>query len=316
MYGRRTILVKKGVNVLNWLDKLERKFGRYAIPNLTVYLLAGYVIGFAVYYLAPNLLRYLTLEPYYILHGQIWRIISWVLIPPTGSLFSLFFLVLLYYSLGTALERTWGTFRYNVYIFSGILFTAVGAFILYGVSSLLGAQSLGLWTTVNGYITYPTMFSTYYVNMSIFLAYAATFPDYEVLLFFILPIKVKFLGIIYGAMLVYQFIVGYGTSSALFYYNLGIRFVITASLLNFVVFFFTSRRKVRRGPIRITRQQAAKQQSFRHEAKKSGSITRHKCAVCGRTDETNPELEFRFCSKCNGNYEYCQDHLFTHTHVQ
>lgn len=108
MYGRRTILVKKGVNVLNWLDKLERKFGRYAIPNLTVYLLAGYVIGFAVYYLAPNLLRYLTLEPYYILHGQIWRIISWVLIPPTGSLFSLFFLVLLYYSLGTALERTWG----------------------------------------------------------------------------------------------------------------------------------------------------------------------------------------------------------------
>ena len=201
-------------------------------------------------------------------------------------------------------------------IFSGILFTAVGAFILYGVSSLLGVQSLGLWTTVNGYITYPTMFSTYYVNMSIFLAYAATFPDYEVLLFFILPIKVKFLGIIYGAMLVYQFIVGYGTSSALFYYNLGIRFVITASLLNFVVFFFTSRRKVRRGPIRITRQQAAKQQSFRHEAKKSGSITRHKCAVCGRTDETNPELEFRFCSKCNGNYEYCQDHLFTHTHVQ
>ena len=309
-------MVKKGVNVLNWLDKLERKFGRYAIPNLTVYLLAGYVIGFAVYYLAPNLLRYLTLEPYYILHGQIWRIISWVLIPPTGSLFSLFFLVLLYYSLGTALERTWGTFRYNVYIFSGILFTAAGAFILYGVSSLLGAQSLGLWTTVNGYITYPTMFSTYYVNMSIFLAYAATFPDYEVLLFFILPIKVKFLGIIYGAMLVYQFIVGYGTSSALFYYNLGIRFVITASLLNFVVFFFTSRRKVRRGPIRITRQQAAKQQSFRHEAKKSGSITRHKCAVCGRTDETNPELEFRFCSKCNGNYEYCQDHLFTHTHVQ
>ena len=187
--------------------------------------------------------------------------------------------------------------------------------MLYGVSSLLGAQSLGLWMTVDGYITYPTMFSTYYVNMSIFLAYAATFPDYEVLLFFILPIKVKFLGIIYGAMLVYQFIVGYGTSSALFYYNLGIRFVITASLLNFVVFFFTSRKKVRRGPIKIIRQQAVKQQP-RHETKKSSGITRHKCAVCGRTDETNPELEFRFCSKCNGNYEYCQDHLFTHTHVQ
>lgn len=119
---------------MNWLDKLERKFGRYAIPNLTVYLLAGYVIGFAVYYLAPNLLRYLTLEPYYILHGQIWRIISWVLIPPTGSLFSLFFLVLLYYSLGTALERTWGTFRYNVYIFSGIFFTVIADSIKYAIT--------------------------------------------------------------------------------------------------------------------------------------------------------------------------------------
>lgn len=132
------------------------------------------------------------------------------------------------------------------------------------------------------------MFSTYYVNMSIFFSLCGNLPGLWSIVVFILPIKVKFLGIIYGAMLVYQFIVGYGTSSALFYYNLGIRFVITASLLNFVVFFFTSRRKVRRGPIRITRQQAAKQQSFRHEAKKSGSITRHKCAVCGRTDETNP----------------------------
>ena len=85
---------------LNWLDKLEKKLGRFAISNLTVYLLAGYVIGFAIYYLAPGLLGWLTLEPAYILRGQVWRIISWVLIPPTGSLISLLFLVLLYYSLG------------------------------------------------------------------------------------------------------------------------------------------------------------------------------------------------------------------------
>ena len=79
---------------MNWLDKLEKKLGRFAIPNLTVYLLAGYVIGFAIYYLAPGLLGWLTLEPAYILRGQVWRIISWVLIPPTGSLISLLFLVL------------------------------------------------------------------------------------------------------------------------------------------------------------------------------------------------------------------------------
>ena len=298
------------------MSSFEKKFGKYAIKNLSLILIMCYACGYLMKWINPGFFTYLYLNPYEIIHHfQIWRLVTWLIVPPDSFDFWTLLMLYFYYSIGTSLERTWGTYRYNVYIFSGILFTAVGAFILYGVSSLLGAQSLGLWMTVDGYITYPTMFSTYYVNMSIFLAYAATFPDYEVLLFFILPIKVKFLGIIYGAMLVYQFIVGYGTSSALFYYNLGIRFVITASLLNFVVFFFTSRKKVRRGPIKMIRQQAVKQQA-RHEMKKSSGITRHKCAVCGRTDETNPELEFRFCSKCNGNYEYCQDHLFTHTHVQ
>ena len=298
------------------MSNFEKKFGKYAIKNLSLILIMCYACGYLMKWINPGFFTYLYLNPYEIIHHfQIWRLVTWLIVPPDSFDFWTLLMLYFYYSIGTSLERTWGTYRYNVYIFSGILFTAAGAFILYGVSSLLGAQSLGLWMTVDGYITYPTMFSTYYVNMSIFLAYAATFPDYEVLLFFILPIKVKFLGIIYGAMLVYQFIVGYGTSSALFYYNLGIRFVITASLLNFVVFFFTSRKKVRRGPIKIIRQQAVKQQP-RHETKKSSGITRHKCAVCGRTDETNPELEFRFCSKCNGNYEYCQEHLFTHTHVQ
>ena len=298
------------------MSNFEKKFGKYAIKNLSLILIMCYACGYLMKWINPGFFTYLYLNPYEIIHHfQIWRLVTWLIVPPDSFDFWTLLMLYFYYSIGTSLERTWGTYRYNVYIFSGILFTAAGAFILYGVSSLLGAQSLGLWMTVDGYITYPTMFSTYYVNMSIFLAYAATFPDYEVLLFFILPIKVKFLGIIYGAMLIYQFIVGYGTSSALFYYNLGIRFVITASLLNFVVFFFTSRKKVRRGPIKIIRQQAVKQQP-RHETKKSSGITRHKCAVCGRTDETNPELEFRFCSKCNGNYEYCQEHLFTHTHVQ
>ena len=116
---------------MNWLDKLERKLGRFAIPNLTIYLLIGYVIGFGVMYLMPEMLGYLTLEPYLILRGQVWRIISWVLIPPTTNIISLAFLVLLYYSLGTALERTWGSFRYNVYIFSGLLFTVLAVFGLY-----------------------------------------------------------------------------------------------------------------------------------------------------------------------------------------
>ena len=143
-------------------------------------------------------------------------------------------------------------------------------------------------------------FSTYYVNMSIFLAFAATYPNMQVLLFFFIPIKIKILGIIYGALLIYQFIIG----------GIADRFVIAASLMNFIVFFFTSR-----GRIHMSPKQVKRRQEFRKEVKKTTKITRHKCAICGRTDESNPELEFRFCSKCNGNYEYCQDHLFTHTHV-
>ena len=281
---------------MNWLDKLEKKLGRYAIPNLTVYLLAGYIIGVGVYKIAPSLLNWLTLEPIYIMRGQIWRIISWVLIPPTGDLFSLLFLVLLYYSLGTALERTWGTFRYNVYIFSGILFTVIAVFALYGIFYLV----YGVELPVSSF----GLVSTSYINMSIFLAFAAIYPDMEVLLMFILPIKMKWMGLVYAVMALYKFFTG----------GIVTKVIIGASLLNFVIFFFSSRNLKRFGPKEQMRKAKFKQQSRPHMTYANGA--RHRCAVCGRTELDDPSLEFRFCSKCNGNYEYCQDHLFTHEHVK
>ena len=286
----------EGEYKLNWLDKLEKKLGRFTIPNLTVYLLAGYVIGFAIYYLAPGLLGWLTLEPAYILRGQVWRIISWVLIPPTGSLISLLFLVLLYYSLGSALERTWGTFRYNVYIFSGILFTVIAVFILYGVFYLIYGIELPLSSI--------GLISTNYITMSIFLAFASIYPDMEVLLYFILPIKMKWMAFVYVAMALYYFFTG----------SLATKVAIAASLLNFVIFFLSSRNMKRFSPKEQARKAKFKQQTRPHMTYANGA--RHRCAVCGRTELDDPTLEFRFCSKCNGNYEYCQDHLFTHEHVK
>ena len=281
---------------MNWLDKLERKLGRYAIPNLTVYLLAGYVIGCGIIYLMPNMIRWLTLEPALILRGQIWRILSWVFIPPTTNLISLFFLVLLYYSLGTALERTWGTFRYNVYIFSGILFTVIAVFILYGVFFFLYGTEVSLSSI--------GLVSTNYITMSIFLAFAAIYPDMEVMLYFVLPIKMKWMAIVYAAMALYYFIIG-GIVS---------RVAIAASLLNFVIFFLSSRNVRRFGPREQARKAKFKKRSRPHMTYAGGA--RHRCAVCGRTELDDPNLEFRFCSKCRGNYEYCQDHLFTHEHVK
>ena len=205
------------------------------------------------------------------------------------------------------MERTWGTYRYNLYLFLGIIFTALGAFALMGYVYLFQREVLIAMGAEYYFAILATMFSTYYVNMSIFLAFAATFPDMQVLLFFLIPIKVKILGIIYGVLLVYEFIVGVGNT----YLNVANRFVIGASLLNFIVFFFTSRNMIHMSPRQVKRRQ-----DFKREVKQSAKITRHKCAICGRTEETNPELEFRFCSKCDGNYEYCQDHLFTHVHVK
>lgn len=287
---------KLGVIQLNWLDKLERKLGRFAIPNLTVYLLVGYVIGFGIVNLMRDMVGYLTLEPALILRGQVWRLISWVLIPPTGNLISLVFLVLLYYSLGTALERTWGSFRYNVYIFSGLLFTVLAVFGLYvfyyfryGVEVPLSAVGL---------------IGTNYITMSIFLAFAVIYPDMEVMLYFILPIKMKWMALVYVVLAGYDFING----------GIGIRVAIGASLLNFVIFFLSTRNYKRFGPREQARKAKFKKQSSPHMTYTNGA--HHRCAVCGRTELDDPCLEFRFCSKCNGNYEYCQDHLFTHEHVK
>lgn len=277
---------------MNWLNKLERKFGRYAIHNLTMYLIGGYVIGYGVYMFMPSLLNWLTLEPAYILRGQVWRIVSWVLIPPSGNILTTVIMMMLYYSLGRALEQTWGSFRYNVYIFSGILFTVLGAFLLYAI---IGVDTVG----------YGMFFSTYYINMSIFLAFAVSYPDMEVLLYFILPIKMKWMALVYAVLILNSLITG----------TLYTRIAIIASILNFIVFFLSSGTMRPYMPKQQRRKRKFKKENSRPHMTYAGGA-KHRCAVCGRTELDDPTLEFRFCSKCNGNFEYCQDHLFTHEHVK
>ena len=135
----------------------------------------------------------------------------------------------------------------------------------------------------------------------LFRSYASTFPDMQVLFMMIIPIKVKWLGIGYMALLIYDFLLG----------SIINKFIIGASVLNFIVFYLTSRNAIRMSPKQIKRRH-----EFKKEVHKATGVTKHKCAICGRTEETNPDLEFRFCSKCDGNYEYCQEHLFTHEHVK
>lgn len=291
------------------MSKFEKKFGKYAIQNLSLILVICYAVGYILQTIAPNIISLLTLNPYEIIfHGQIWRLVTWVVLTPYGmNIFSLLIMMLFYYSIGTSLERTWGTYRYNVYLFGGMLITILGSFLAMGLSYLFYGNELSISSVVaeNFFGQAALMFSTYYINMSIFLAYAATFPQAQVLLMFIIPIRVKWLGIIYGVILVFDFITGTGSSVWDIFYRIS----IGASLANFVIFWFASRHH-------LSPKQMKRRQQFKAEVRRNSKITKHKCAICGRTDEDDPTLEFRFCSKCNGNYEYCQYHLFTHEHVK
>lgn len=285
------------------ISKFEKKFGKYAIPNLTTILIACYALGYVLQLAVPNIVGYLTLDAYAILHGQIWRLITWVIIPPPwDNLIMAVLMLYFYWQIGTTMEHVWGTYRYNVYIFSGLLFTVLGSFVALAISYFQNGD-VGILLYTAGTI----FFSTSYITMSIFLAFAVTFPEQKVLLMYIIPIKVKWLGIAYAAILIWDFIKGASI------FSLYMRTAILFSMLNFIVFFIANRRRFIRSPKQIKRQQEFKRDVNRGTR---ASVTKHKCAICGRTDETNPELEFRFCSKCNGNYEYCQDHLFSHKHVE
>ncbi len=343
------------------LNKLERKLGRFAIPHLINYLLMGYVIGYFVVitssFSGVNLLEFLTLEPAMIIHKfQIWRLFTWVLVPPSSGtgLWGIFFMVVMmffYYRLGNTLEQTWGSFRFNVYMFGGMLFTIIGAFIAYGIGVALngGEPIYGIGNFV----------STSQLNLTIFLAFALCYPSMQVLFWFVIPLKMKWLAIIYLAIAGYQVVINLIKLTALVGSGAGVSVYITpivsiimivSSLLNFGVFWLMNKKyksvsngsgaygpnynqrsggfSSRRGQGGFTgfagRGKAANSgfrpynsndnQQGQTSRRQNEPIGRHKCAICGRTDVSNPELTFRFCSKCNGNYEYCQDHLYTHIH--
>ena len=287
---------------MKWLDKLERKYGKYAIPNLMYYVIILYIVGFVINIVAPELYtEYLALDAQAILHGQIWRIFTFIIQPPNSSYFFILFALYLYYMIGKTLEYMWGAFRFNLYFFSGMLLHVIACLLIYlifGMNFQMGS---------------------FYLNMSLFFVYVALFPDAEFLLFFIIPIKAKWLGIIEGAYFAITiaagFIVPVGSPLWFSLLQAGVMALpansISAllSLLNFIIFFLGSNRN------RFSPKQARRRTIYQKKVHvASQNNTHHRCAICGRTEKDDENLEFRFCSKCKGNYEYCQDHLFTHEH--
>lgn len=312
------------------LNKAERKFGRYAINNLSMYIILAYVIGYILQ--LTGTVDFLRLNPYEVLHGQIWRIVTWVIVPPSSLGIFTIIMLFFYYSLGRNLEMTWGAFRYNVYIFSGMIFTFIGAMLLYVFFAYLSPnnpQEVGY--VISMYVT------TYYVNMSIFLVFAALYPNMQVLLYFIIPIKIKWMAYLYVILMVIEV---FSVRALPIMIIRGV--ILFVSLLNFIIFFLGTRNmsaysyseRKRKADFRRSVNEGMRGNagyntsstgndgaSYSGRFSRTGNgapvgagISKHKCAICGRTELDNPDLEFRFCSKCNGNYEYCNDHLFSHTH--
>lgn len=275
---------------MRFFDKMERKLGRFAVKNLTVYIIILYVVGLILQTTNPSFyLLHLSLNMERIFAGEVWRLVTFVIFPPTTQLLLFLIEMFILFSLGSTLERMWGSFYYNLYIFLGLFSLVLAALLVY----VIGGRIL-LLTPDNLYMT-------------LLLAFGITVPDMQFLLYFIIPVKAKYLTIFYVGLEVYFFIRG----------DWNDRVSILAGFANFLIFFFLIRNPAQRVKQTIRRRNFESKIREAAAAQKMRPMggPRHICAVCGRSSLDSPDMEFRYCSKCSGGREYCMEHLYTHVHV-
>ncbi len=278
------------------IDRFCLKHRRFGIANLMLYI----VIGSAVVYLfsmmdgSHTVIRAVNFDPTLILKGQIWRLVTWVFYPTADNVLFAAIMLYFYYFIGSTLEREWGTAKFTVYYLFGMLMHIVFAFVVWGI---FGQR---VWIDAS------------YLNLSMFFAFAVFYPDQRVMLFFFIPIKIKWLALVDAAFFVITII------SSILGANVAYIVVPIAAIMNFFVFClddlvrYLRPYKARTSGQAINFRRAAK----KHKREEAAKPYRHKCSVCGRTDTEYPELEFRYCSKCNGYHAYCIDHINNHVHFK
>ncbi len=283
--------------ISRWLDRFCYNHPNFGIPGLMLYIAIGnaavYLLDMFTGGLATN---YLFFHPALVAQGQIWRIFTFVFIPQSGydpnSMFSLLWFAMstfFYYWLGTALERQWGTARFSVFYGLGILLNLLAGTI------------------------FSTSISMYYVNMSLFFSFATLYPDMQVLLYGIIPLKVKWLAwfdAAFFAVTILRLLTSGTPVLALF---------PVLAILNYLIFFWEDLAqalgyRTARAAHRASRKTISFHKAQQDIQQRKGYL--HKCAVCGITDADDPNMEFRYCSKCNGYYCYCMNHINNHTHVE
>ncbi len=292
------------------MKNLRSRFERFCyrnrdkgIPNLMLYVCIGAGLVYVLSSVAGNYTLYnvLAFSREAILRGQVWRLITYPLTYGTDNPILTFISLFCYYSLGRAMEHVWGTFRFNLFYLTGVVMMDVYCMLFGGNADV------------------------YYLNMSLFLGYATLYPNAQFLLFFIIPIKAWVLALV-DLVLTLIPVLLMSIPRFLFPYNL---FPLIA-LANYFLFFgkdvlnviplswrinlrrlFKKKSKTAAKPIPFP-----KAGSYEAEVTQVKAPYTHRCTICGRTDISHPDLEFRYCSRCNGYYCYCQDHISSHTHIQ
>lgn len=288
------------------LKNLRRQFDIYCyknrdkgISNLMLYIVLGTAIVYIMSTVSGNTYLYylLRFDRTAILHGQVWRLLTYPLTYVINNPLLMAISLFCYYSIGRVMEQVWGTLRFNLFYLTGVVMMDVYCLAFGGTASVT------------------------YLNLSLFLSYATMFPDAQFLLFFIIPVKAWLFALVDLAIVVVDLF------TLAFPYN----FFSVISLANYFLFFGKDvlnilprswQRKVagifHKNPV----QQAPQRPKVIHfevpakDAEKTAMPYTHRCTVCGRTDVTNPELEFRYCSRCKGYYCYCQEHISSHSHIQ
>lgn len=260
---------------MNIIDRLERKWGKYAIENLTYYLIGGQVLAFLLIMSNLQYARFFTMQGSRIMAGQWWLIITFLFNPVSTSPIFVIFVWYIFYLYGSALERRWGSFKYLIYILISYIATVALAFVFPNV------------VLTNGYL-----------YASLFLAFAYLFPEFQLLLFFIIPVKIKWLALLTWVGIIGTILLG----------EFSTKILAVVSISNFLFFFWSD--------LMYDLKQLLKQRTVLFAKSKMQTKAYHICAVCGDNEIDNPEMQIRYCSKCMPSTCYCENHIKNHVHIR
>lgn len=272
-------------NPMNRIERFCYEHPDFGIRNLMMYISIANVAFWLLGAINRPFLSYLSFDAAAILHGQVWRLVTFMLYPPSTGLLA-FIAFYFYYWIGSTLEQYWGSGQFTIYFFSGVILTILYGFLIYfitGSSVRLDSQ---------------------YIYLSMFFSFAALFPDMQVLFMFIIPIKMKYLAIVDAVFFALAVITN----------PFPVNLLPVVAVLNFFLFCGGDLLRYIR-PARTSRSTVNfRKESRRIRREQQSKLYTHKCAVCGRTDVDYPNLEFRYCSRCQGYHCFCIDHINNHIH--